>query len=222
MADPTAFPLAWPVGRPRTRATDRQAAKFGAVKTVRGAGGNYPARGQLSMAIAMDRLFRQVDLFGARYPLISSNVRIRQDGLPYSGERPPEDPGVAVYFQRDRRPYCLACDTFLRPEDNLAAVAAHIEATRAVLRYGVATAEETLRAFEALPSPEHERAWRDVLELRDRAAVTEADVQAAYRRLARERHPDHGGSDSMMADLNTARDRAMAEIRNQNEEGPAA
>src|SRR3546814_12896137 len=107
---------------------------------------------ELPMSIACERALAQLAAFGAKYPLISSNVELRRDGLPRSDRVEPTDPGVAVYFAKGGRPYCLACDTFRRAADNLAAIAGHIEATRRQLRYGVATAEETLRAFEARQS----------------------------------------------------------------------
>jgi hypothetical protein len=44
--------------------------------------------------------------------------------------------------------------------------------------------------------------------------VTEAEVRRAYDALARTRHPDKpGGSHDAMAELNQARDRALAELK---------
>ncbi|MFX4223501.1 MAG: hypothetical protein ACMVO3_22515 [Thalassobaculum sp.] len=200
MSDPTAFPLTWPTGRPRKHPGRRRRGKF----SKHGA--------PLSVAEALQRLQWELERYDARWPVISTNVELRRDGLPYSSRREPDDPGVAVYFHRDGKPYVLACDTFDRVPDNLAAVAAHIEATRAIERHGVATAEEMLRAFEALPAPDQARDWRDVLEMRDTAGITVEMVRAAHRRLAQERHPDRGGSDEMMAELNAARDRALREV----------
>lgn len=209
MTTPTAFPLTWPAGRRRTPPQERQRAPFSTTREHRG-GGRQKA--ELPMSIACERVLAELTAFDTRYPLISSNVELRRDGQPRSDRAEPTDPGAAVYFTKSGRPYCLACDTYRRAADNLAAIAGHVEATRRQLRYGVATAEESLRAFEALPSPASERPWRDVLELRTAASVDREAVMVAYRRLARERHPDQGGSDSMMADLNVARGRALAEI----------
>lgn len=206
MTAPTAYPLSWPAGRPRTPLGLRKRAAFGFTSWSTG------NKEQLSVAKGIDRVLRELRTFDARYPLISSGVELRRDGLPRSDRREPADPGVAVYFTQGGKPYCLACDTYDRVADNLAAIAGHVEATRRQLRYGVATAEESLRAFEALPAPTTERPWREVLELRNGTSVDRNAVMAAYRRLALERHPDHGGSDAMMADLNVARDRALAEL----------
>lgn len=164
------------------------------------------------MADAVKRLQEEIDRIGARYAVVSSNVEVRLDGLPRSGQREPDDPGVALYFQLSGKPHCLPCDTYQRAADNIAAIAAHIEATRAIARHGVASVSEMFAGFLALPSPNQVRPWREVLELRYKILVTPAMVKVAYQRLAFERHPDHGGSDRMMAELNAARDAARQEL----------
>lgn len=200
----TPYPLAWPSGRPRRKASDRRAGKF---RTENGR-----RLVELSVALAVARLQREFDMIDARYGVISSNLETRLDGRPRSGQSEPDDPGVAVYFQLRGRSYCLPCDTYQRVADNIAAVAAHIEATRAIRRHGVATVEEMFSGFQALPSPAHERPWQQVLELHREPRITRAMIEASYRRLARERHPDIGGSDRMMAELNAARDAALREV----------
>lgn len=42
--------------------------------------------------------------------------------------------------------------------------------------------------------------------------ITKDDVQRAYRNLAAQHHPNKGGSDTKMAELNAARDEALKEI----------
>jgi hypothetical protein len=56
------------------------------------------------------------------------------------------------------------------------------------------------------------RAWRRILQLHQEADVTIERVDEQYRRLARERHPDNGGSEAMMVELNAARDAARKEL----------
>ncbi len=51
------------------------------------------------------------------------------------------------------------------------------------------------------------KAWHEVLEVAPDAS-REA-IQAAYRRLAKLHHPDHGGSTEKMAEINAARDEAL-------------
>lgn len=71
--------------------------------------------------------------------------------------------------------------------------------------------------FQALPPPEQKRPWRDVLEVRNLdcsvPSVALAGAEASYRTLARERHPDNGGSNEMMAELNAAIADARRELR---------
>jgi curved DNA-binding protein CbpA len=56
------------------------------------------------------------------------------------------------------------------------------------------------------------RDWQAVLELRELLQPKRDDIERAYRRLAMERHPDKGGSDAAMAELNAARDEALQEL----------
>lgn len=196
MSAPSAHPLSWPMGKPRTPHHRRRRASFKR-------NGSY-----LSIAAGADRVEAEVKRLGGRYLLISSDLLVRLDGRPRSGQPLPADPGVCVYFQIGADPYAMACDQYTTPADNLAAIAAHIEATRAITRYGVATAAETLQAFLALPDPKASvvRQWWEVLGVDPRPAPSEVD--AAYRKLAAERHPDRGGTDQQMAELNAARDAA--------------
>ena len=199
-----AYPLQWPQGRSRKTAGLRKRAKFGKDSH----NGRYVQKRELTVADALHRLQRELDMIGARYPVVSSNVELRLDGLPRSGQRDPEDPGVCVYFDLNAKPMAMPCDTYDRVADNIAAVAAHMEATRKIERHGVASVSEMFAGFEALPAPggAHSQQWWVVLGL-DRHTATIADVNAAYRHLAADRHPDKpGGSQAAMAELNIARD----------------
>jgi hypothetical protein len=92
----------------------------------------------------------------------------------------------------------MACDRYDEVSQNVAAIAAHIEATRRIERYGVATAAETLQAFEALPAPfDAVRDWRKILGDCD----TVTGVRDAWRAKAQEAHPDKGGHHAAMAAL---------------------
>jgi hypothetical protein len=169
----------------------------------------------LSVADALGRLQDELDRIGARYPVVSSNLETRLDGLPRSGQPEPRDPGVAVYFDLKGEPHCLPCDTYQRVADNIAAVAKHIEATRAIERYGVANLREMFAGFTALPTPEtaSKRTWRQVFAWPDGLEADKGRVEVIYRALARERHPDvPGGSDAAMAELNAAKSDALQEI----------
>jgi DnaJ-like protein len=194
MSDPDAFPLAWPAGRARTK--DRQVARFSTRR------GDSFANKRLSIVEASDRLIHQVELLIGRGRdwVLSTNVRPTLAGLPRSNEREPADPGVAVYFRFRGRDYCLACDRWHRVADNIAAIAAEIEANRGRERWGVVTLEEAFTGFQALPA---KLAWWQVLGL-EKAPATYPEVKAAYRELARKHHPDAGGDPVRMAEINEA------------------
>lgn len=214
MADSaTSYPLQFPASRTRRRPEQRKDGRFNRKETIYRDGQSWREHRAMTVAVALERLQKELDRIGGRYPVVSTNLEPRADGVPRSGQRAPDDPGVAVYFQLAGKPHCLPCDTYNSVADNIAAVAAHIEATRAIERHGVASVAEMFAGFLSLPSPETLRPWRQVLELHREPKVTTAAVEAAFRRLARERHPDrHGGSDALMAELNRARDDARREL----------
>lgn len=207
------YPLTWPAGRPRTPRENRTHTKFHTRDGQRFGGRD------LSLAEARTRLMDEIRAFTPRgrvwridldEVVISSNIRLRADGLPRSGEKEPEDRGVAVYFLLDGRPHVVACDRYWSVAGNLAAIAAHIGATRAIERWGCGDLAELFRGFAQLPPPE--RGWREVLEIPDDATPTPASVDEAFRRLVSVHHPDRGGSVEKMQALNRARERAHEEL----------
>lgn len=189
-----AYPLHWPVGRPRARFRDR-------------------ARFDVTLGRARDNVVHEVQLLCTRYRepglVISSNLPVRRDGLPYANASQPGDPGVAVYFTYNDKQRCFACDRWNKVEDNLQAIAKSIEALRGLARWGSGDMlEAAFAGFAALP--DLSRHWSDVLEVGRNA--TRAQIDAAYRSLAMSRHPDTGGSVEAMSELNQARDVALAEV----------
>lgn len=205
-----AFPLSWPHGRPRNKTPIR--ASFNTKHVP--AGKAHIESKQLTVADALGRLQGELDRLKASDYILSSNVALRLDGLPRSGQGEPDDRGVALYFTLAGKPHCLPCDRYDRVADNIAAIAKHIEATRAIERYGVANMAEMFSGFAALPPPGRRRPWRVVLELEDMDPVYEVNITDEYRRLARKHHPDrNGGSAEKMAELNVARDEALEEVR---------
>jgi hypothetical protein len=211
MAAPSRYPLAWPAGKARTAAGDRRPGDF------------TSADKKITATAAITRLEGELGRLGAVNPILSTNYPTRLDGSPQLGISP-TDPGACIYFQMGGRPYAMACDTFRSTPQNIAALAAHIEATRRIERYGVATAAETLQAFAALPPPASKgapattsqaapgpRTWWALLQLQPDASV--AMIEAAHRTLAKRAHPDGGGSAELMSALNAARDAGLAERR---------
>ena len=179
--NPTPYPLAWPTGWPRTRAGDRERSRFRNARAV---------DDQLSMTDATSRLIRECRLLGAANVIVSTNVAVRRDGLPYARQRTPEDPGAAVYFKLDSVPegLVLACDRWLRVEDNIAAIAAHIGALRGIDRWGVGSVRQAFAGYKRLSAGDAPTPWWEVLGI-DRQAPAVA-VKKAYEELAKLHHPD--------------------------------
>lgn len=192
-----AYPVNWPVGRPRT--AFRKPARFND-------GGKV-----LLFDRAVQRLAREVSAvtpnghkWRMRELTLSTNFELRVDGRPRRDRGIPSDPGVAFFFELDDKPHLLACDRWDTIAGNIAAIAAHIEALRGQERWGVSTLNEAFAGHVALPAPEQ---WWHVLGLAEGAEV--AEINFSYRTLARAAHPDTGGSEAAMARLNAARDAGL-------------
>lgn len=158
----------------------------------------------MSFADARNGLLREIRLLGGTMPVLSTNVTLRRDGLPYAGQRQPEDKGAAVYFSHKGKQMCFACDRWDKVEDNLQAISKTIEALRGIERWGTGEmVQQAFTGFVALPS---DSPW-EALGLKPGAG--RAEVEAAYREKAKRCHPDAGGSHEQMARLNAARDELM-------------
>lgn len=198
MAVDRRYPLSWPAGW--KRATSRRRSPL---RTH----GN-----PLTVYTATDRLIDEMRRLGAASYVLSTNVELRNDGWPRSGQPEPRDPGAAVYFHLKKRDQVLACDAFTTVADNIGAIARHIEALRTMDRYGVGTVEQAFAGYVALPSRVEDAIdWRMVLRLKPGATLDDAERQ--YRALAREHHADHGGTHEAMVKLNAAIEAARKELR---------
>jgi hypothetical protein len=98
----TASPLQWPTGWPRT---------------ARPQWSNF----KVSQNEAQMGIVRGLHLLGARNIVISTNIELRRDGLPYAGRRPPEDQGGAVYFTYNGSEQCIPCDKWRTIRENMRA-----------------------------------------------------------------------------------------------------
>lgn len=212
-----ASPLHWPAGWPRTPKAKRTAARF-STRGVRsyqvgGSTHSYAVKQQLTIATALDRVLAEVSAFGVRRQdvVISTNLRLKIDGLPYSGQKEPEDPGAAVYWvSREGQPQCIASDRYTRVADNLAALAASLDALRALERHGGAEIlNRAFQGFKALPGGEGaavapvltlDTAARRIAEWADVEPQDVLRVKSTFtlaRRIALSKtHPDTGGSDA--------------------------
>lgn len=74
-----AFPLSWPVSWART---------------------SHPksSRFKTTFKTARDGVLREVRLMGGKGVIISSNIQLKRDGLPYANFPKLSDTGIAVYF----------------------------------------------------------------------------------------------------------------------------
>lgn len=200
---PTAsYPLTWPGGWRRTPAGSRLRANFSRNKSP------------LSVAQGTKRVLDELRRFGVPdyQVIISTNIQVRLDGLPFSNQKEPSDPGVAVYWKRNRKEQVIATDTYTRVADNLAAIAASLDAMRAIERHGGAQIlDRAFLGFTALPEPEN---WREVLGflVEGQAAPTLATVRERWKMLAMKNHPDVGGDPEQMARINRAWSDAQREL----------
>ncbi len=198
--DATRFPLSWPTGWIRTKYRHR--AKFGKRQGFQ--------KDRLSVGDGLSRLTGELRRLGAGRTIISSNLQTRGDGLPYANQgKMLADPGVAVYFHLKGQPRVLACDKWDSAADNMAAIAGHIEAIRAVDRYGVGTLEQAFAGYTALPA--QAASWFTVLEF-DQPPASFDVVEKRFRELLQKHHPDRGGNAETMAKINAARDTARQEL----------
>jgi hypothetical protein len=187
-----AFPLQWPLGWKRSQW--RTWSKFG----------------DRSIDKAVTILLAELRRLGAVNPVISANLALRRDGYPSSSQPRPADPGIAVYFTLGKRRVVLACDKWERPQENIYAIAKHVEALRDQDRWGVGSIEQAFAGYMALEERTGPSCW-EVLEVSPDA--TEQQILDAYRRKAREAHPDAGGSSEAFVQVTQAKDIALATRR---------
>lgn len=179
------YPLEWPLGWKRCRS--RRHGNFSMTREDRNTlTGQVSKRAtQVNMAVATDRLEKQLDMLGAKDPVLSTNVTLNMRGIP-RGDENPSDPGAAVYFKFKGKATVLACDGYYRVADNIAALAAHIDALRRIERYGVGTIEQALAGYKTLPA-DTAADWRSVLGLPKDGRPTLDQVDSAYKALARQK-----------------------------------
>ncbi len=193
------YPLQWPAGWPRTRHPERS--RFKATKFYQ----------------ECVSLIHEVELLGGSFAVISTDVELRQDGLPYANRRAPKDQGAAIYFQRGGKQQCLACDQYDSLLDNLHALTKSVHALRGLERWGGSTIlDRAFTGFVALPGPEGDngRTCWEVLGVASTA--TREELRCARQALAQRFHPDKNGPESSherMACVNVAYDEAMAQRR---------
>lgn len=184
-----AYPLQWPLGWKRVQHRQHAAFKPHSIDEAR------------------RELVGELMLLPGKNPVLSSNLILRKDGFPHSGQPQPQDPSVAVYFTlRDKR-VVLACDKWHRVEHNIWAIAKHVSALRGQNRWGVGSVEQAFAGYAALQEKTGPSCW-GILGVSPDA--TEQQILDAYRRKARESHPDNGGTHDQFIAVTQAKDIALA------------
>lgn len=195
----TRYPLDWPLGWKRTRSRVY---------------GRFSSYGKgIPRSVALERLESETQRIGAKDATLSSNLPLRVRGDIRLDVPEPTDPGVALYFNFRGRATVLACDRYTQVAHNIAAIAAHLEALRRIERYGVGTIEQALAGYKALPA-DTAADWRVAFGFGAEERVTPADLDARFKLMAKDRHPDKTGDDgAAMVWLNRARDYALDELK---------
>ena len=215
-----AYPLQWPVGWKRTEPSWRQVARFSGSTRKYTDHGSYRQARDLTIAEGRQRVLQELTRMGLQRDdvVISTNLPLRLDGEPRSDAREPADPGVAIYWQEAggaRR--VMAIDIYTRCADNLAAVAATLDAMRAIERHGGAVIlERAFTGFTALPAPggsASTRSWREVLGFDNHPGPISGELlRERFRSRASQNHPDKGGTDADMTSVNLAYAQAKEEL----------
>ena len=195
-----AYPLQWPDGWKREPSPTR-------------------SRFDCTLAQAVNNIVYELERMhvSSSTIVVSTNVELRRDGLPHSGRREPFDKGAAVYWanpvwddhgvHRGTEQKVIACDRWDRVKDNLRAIEKTLEALRGIDRWGTSDiVKKAFTGFTALPAPLE--GWRAVLG--DHSTIEAALVR--WKELAFDAHPDRGGSDLAMRELNAARADAEREL----------
>lgn len=207
----TSNPLTWPDGWKRSPAGLRKRAQFSRQ------GSAIMSRAELTIADGVARVLTELHRMGVPNwnVIISTNVPVNREGRPLSNSRAPADPGVAVYFRQGKNERVIAADLYTRVADNLAAIAATLEAMRAIERHGgAAILERAFTGFQALPSPDQAGGlrWQDLLGVG--ANYTLEECETKYRTLRSKYHPDKPTGDRQKFEaLQWAIDQARRELK---------
>ncbi len=192
-----AYPLCWPLGYERTPKAEKKHAPF-----------------KTSFASARDQAIRELEMMGADNIIISTNIPLRKDGLPYSvpfgSVTITDDTGIAVYFDFIEETKVLCCDAWLTLDDNMQAITKTIEALRGIDRWKVSDMlNRTFTGFKAIAekSEVNKRPWWEVLWCPQGAGPE--IIKFKYRELAKKLHPDAGGTAQAFQELQEAYEQAL-------------
>lgn len=170
-----AYPLHWPTGWPKI--TNNHSREWAPFKT--------------SFATARDELMHELELMGACNIVLSTDVELRNDGLPYASRKEPEEPGAAIYFEYQHKSMVFACDRWLGVKNNVQALRKTVNAIRGIERWGASDMmERAFSGFQAL-TDQSSGEWWAILGVSPTA--THREVQKAHQKKRRDSHPDKPG-----------------------------
>jgi hypothetical protein len=151
---------------------------------------------------------KELQMLGATDIVISSNAVLNKNGEISYRQPPLADTGVAVYFTLNGEQRAIPCDKWIALEDNLHAIDLTVSALRGLERWGAKEmVDAAFRGFAALPAGgSNGAAWWTVLNVPANASKDEIEV--AYRKLARQYHPDAGGDPQQFVILHHAYEQA--------------
>lgn len=208
------YPLSWPPNIARTRWREQSA-----FDKKRG------------FTAARDGVYKQLDMMHTSHVVITSNLPLRANGVPYSaGPGAISDPGIAVWWVKKGTEHAIACDRWSTCVENMRAIEKTLEAIRGIARWGTAEmVDRAFAGFAALPAGSgaefgvadvapKPKTWRELfgvniapwneLPPQDLLAI----VKSRYRDMIKQAHPDLGGKAEDTVTLNAALAEAEAEI----------
>lgn len=197
-----AYPLYWPVGYNRTPNSHKTNAPF-----------------QTAFAQARDAAINELKKMGAKNIIISSNVPLRKDGIPYAvpfgeSQRVTADTGIAVYFDWNNDTKVLCCDAYVHLDDNMQAIRKTLEALRGIDRWKASDIlSRVFAGFAALPAATivpYKDIWK-ILDLEGMPANVQV-VHDQYRIKAKQCHPDTGGTAEDFTELQNAYKQALSQF----------
>ena len=182
------YPLQWPAGVPRSE---------------------FPKRGgyRATFEQAVDNIHAAlVELVGEA---VVATLVVSSD---FQGDETTDDPGVVAYFQIEGSLHFLPCDRGFTVAQNAQGIALTLKAMLDIGKHSnPEIAARMLRVLAAAVEPTM-RTWRDVLGFPPSLPITPALLRQRYAQRAFECHPDQGGSNDAMSELNTAYQTAKAEL----------
>jgi len=188
-----AYPLHWPEGWKRAVSPRSSAFKSG-------------------FARARDGLIYEIQMLGGSNIILSTNIPLRGDGLPYASAKEPDDSGIAAYFKYKSKDMVFACDEYIKTWENMVAVRKTIEAIRGIERWNASDMmERAFTGFKALADP-NKLLWREVLGI----PQDENDINVIkyrYKQLCSTYHTDKDSGNAEIFDrVNKAWSEAKGEL----------